>query len=51
MSAPRTTVGNGAEPMPVRSSPVALVVAWAIVGIPALWGLLQTAVKSLALFR
>ena len=28
-----------------------LIVAWAIVGIPALWGVSQVFAKSLALFR
>jgi hypothetical protein len=29
----------------------ALVVAWTVVGIPTLWGVTQTIMKSLALFR
>ena len=54
---PRTGAGPegaGVAPVrtsPARTSPVALVVAWAIVGVPAAWGLLQTAIKSLALFK
>lgn len=46
MSVPRTTPTE--EP---GSSTAALVIAWAIVGIPAVWGVLQTATKALALFR
>jgi hypothetical protein len=34
-----------------RTSPVTLVVAWLIVGIPLLWGVLETFKKSLALFH
>lgn len=30
---------------------LALVVAWVIVGVPTLWGVAQTVLKSLALFR
>ena len=49
MSAPWTDrVDAGRAP---ASSPVALFLAWAIVGIPAAWGVAQTVVKSLALFR
>ncbi len=33
------------------SSAVALVVAWAIVGVPSVWGVLQTVTKAMALFR
>jgi hypothetical protein len=29
----------------------ALVLAWLVVGVPTLWGVAQTVVKSLALFR
>ena len=42
-------VGTPAEA--TVSSGVALVIAWAIVGIPAVWGVAQTVIKSLALFR
>ncbi len=34
-----------------KSSKVALVVAWLIVGIPGLWGVEQTVMKSLPLFN
>jgi len=30
---------------------LALTIAWTIVGVPALWGVAQTVIKSLALFR
>ena len=46
MSAPRVTPAEASG-----SSTAALVIAWAIVGIPAVWGVLQTATKALALFR
>lgn len=36
---------------PAAGSPLALVVAWTVVGVPAAWGVLQTLLKSLALFR
>ncbi len=53
MSGPRLdgtgTAARGAAP---PTSPVALVIiSWAIVGVPALWGVAQTVIKSLALFR
>jgi hypothetical protein len=34
-----------------KSSPVAVAVAWLAVGIPLLWGVSQTLMKSLALFQ
>ncbi len=34
-----------------RSSPLLIAVAWLIVGIPAAWGVEQTIVKSMSLFR
>ena len=34
-----------------KSSPVALVLAWLAVGVPLAWGVSQTIVKSMALFR
>lgn len=34
-----------------KSSPIALVLAWLAVGIPLVWGVSQTIVKSLALFE
>jgi hypothetical protein len=34
-----------------KSSPVALVLAWLAVGVPLAWGVAQTIVKSLALFK
>ncbi len=51
MSAPRTERVERAAAAAPASSPVALVIAWAIVGIPAAWGVAQTVIKSLALFR
>ena len=30
---------------------VALVLAWVVVGVPAIWGVAQTVIKSLALLR
>lgn len=35
-----------------RGTPVVrLVIAWSLVGLPLLWGISQTAIKALALFR
>jgi hypothetical protein len=34
-----------------KSSPVALALAWLAVGIPLVWGVSQTFLKSLALFK
>ena len=34
-----------------RTQWLELVIAWAIVGVPALWGVAQVVEKSLALFR
>jgi hypothetical protein len=34
-----------------KSSPLAVALAWLAVGIPLLWGVSQTLVKSLALFK
>jgi hypothetical protein len=31
--------------------PIKLLIAWAVVGIPAAWGVWQVVLKSLALFR
>jgi hypothetical protein len=33
------------------SSPIAIALAWLVVGLPLAWGVSQTIVKSLALFR
>lgn len=33
-----------------RSSPVTIALAWLAVGVPLAWGVLQTIIKSLALF-
>jgi hypothetical protein len=35
---------------PRRTSPLLLVVAWLVVGIPAAWGVSQTIIRSLDLF-
>ena len=34
-----------------RTSPLLLIVAWLVVGIPAAWGVRQTVMRSLDLFR
>lgn len=34
-----------------KTSPVTVIIAWIIVGIPLLWGVYQTLDKSLALFQ
>jgi hypothetical protein len=34
-----------------KSSPVALALAWLAVGVPLAWGVSQTIIKSLALFK
>lgn len=34
-----------------KTSPVAVILAWLVVGIPLLWGVYQTLIKSVALFR
>jgi hypothetical protein len=34
-----------------RTSPLLLIVAWLIVGIPAAWGVSQTVTRSMDLFR
>ena len=34
-----------------RTSPMTIAVSWLIVGIPLLWGVLETLKKSLALFH
>ena len=34
-----------------KTSPVTVIIAWIIVGIPLLWGVYQTLIKSLALFQ
>lgn len=36
---------------PGKSSPVALALAWLVVGVPLAWGVSQTFIKSLALFK
>ena len=36
---------------PKRTSPMLLIVAWLVVGIPAAWGVSQTVLRSLDLFR
>ena len=35
----------------VSSSPAALAIAWLFVGIPLIWGVSQTFIKALALFK
>ncbi|HZX95264.1 MAG TPA: hypothetical protein VFE90_12150 [Myxococcales bacterium] len=34
-----------------RTSPLSLAIAWLIVGVPLLWGVMETFKKSLALFH
>jgi hypothetical protein len=48
-----TIHGGGDSPMTDsgKSSPIALTLAWLAVGIPLAWGVSQTLIKSLALFR
>ena len=36
---------------PGRSSPTLLIVAWLVVGIPATWGVSQTVMRSMDLFK
>lgn len=48
MTAPFT---EAPMPEPGRSSSITLALAWLAVGIPLAWGVSQTIVKSLALFR
>jgi hypothetical protein len=36
---------------PRRTSPLLLIVAWLIVGIPAAWGVTQTVKRSMDLFK
>lgn len=36
---------------PGKSSPISLALAWLAVGVPLAWGVSQTLVKSLALFK
>ena len=50
MSAPRVDRTHATAGTSTGST-LALVIAWAIVGIPAVWGVTQTVIKSLALFR
>ena len=48
MSAVRDEAGAQGE---TRTQVLELIVAWTIVGVPALWGVAQVVEKSLALFR
>jgi hypothetical protein len=45
-----TTTTNDQSPSQGASNPMVLVLAWAAVGAPLLWGVLQTLRKALALF-
>ncbi len=38
-------------PQPPRTSPLLLIVAWLVVGVPAAWGVSQTVMRSMDLFR
>ena len=42
---------TGTEPRPSGSSWLMVAAAWLLVGIPLLWGILNTVKKALALFR
>jgi hypothetical protein len=48
MSAVRDEAGAQDAP---RTQVLELIVAWTVVGVPALWGVAQVVEKSLALFR
>ena len=48
---PDPSNGPHGNARPSRTSAVVLVVAWAIVGIPALWGVSQTVRTSANLFK
>jgi len=39
------------ETTTAKTSPATIAVAWLIVGVPLLWGVLETLKKSLALFH
>jgi hypothetical protein len=45
-----TTTNDQSPSQPAASNPMVLVLAWAAVGAPLLWGVLQTLRKALALF-
>ena len=52
MSTPRADGAARDTPNEARpTSTLRLVVSWAVVGVPLLWGVSQVFVKSLALFR
>ena len=38
-------------PAPRRTTAMAVAIAWVVVGLPAAWGVYQTALKSKALFQ
>ena len=42
---------DDSPPLPRRTSPLLLIVAWLVVGIPAAWGVSQTVMRSLDLFK
>ena len=50
MQADSEPFGYAAVP-PRGTSPLLLIVAWLIVGIPAAWGVTQTAKRSMDLFK
>jgi hypothetical protein len=49
MTPPLTGVAS--VPQYAKSSPISIALAWLAVGLPLAWGVLQTIVKSLALFQ
>jgi hypothetical protein len=42
---------SASHEIPPRTSPMLLMIAWIVVGVPASWGVYQTVDRSLALFR
>ena len=51
MPDPTTTNDAPAAAAPRGSNVLKLILAWAWVGIPAVWGIGQVAIKSMALFE
>lgn len=41
----------GAEPIPPTTQAVELILAWAFVGIPLIWGVVETISNALKLFK
>lgn len=52
MTAPtRDTAPHSTGETPSPTTPVQLIAAWALVGVPLAWGVWQVIQKSMALFR